>query len=76
MKRRWKFKKTRKNQSKNEWKAILKTQMVHFITKRKATALGDTSRRIRTKEEDQEALEKDRAAFLKRLKQKRRAGED
>ncbi|NCJ15481.1 DnaD domain protein [Staphylococcus pseudintermedius] len=28
------------------------------------------------KEEDQEALEKDRAAFLKRLKQKRRAGED
>ncbi|HEC2196343.1 TPA: DnaD domain protein [Staphylococcus delphini] len=28
------------------------------------------------KEEDQEALEKDRAAFLKRLEQKRRAGED
>ncbi|WP_086427578.1 replication initiation and membrane attachment family protein [Staphylococcus cornubiensis] len=28
------------------------------------------------KEEDQEALEKDRAAFLKKLEQKRRAGED
>nr|WP_236744750.1 hypothetical protein [Staphylococcus schleiferi] len=78
MRKQWKFKKNQDNANQKRFESTAPKQKRGYrqASSEKQPRWITHPEEYQQKEEDQEALAKDREAFLNKLKNKRRAGED